>query len=403
MGENTSIYRNPNLLISFGVTLMGIMGVSLIAPTLPNMANALHIPKESVGLVITAFTLPGAVLAIFAGVLADKYGRKRVLIPSLILFAISGVAAFFVDRFSDLIFLRVLQGLGATALVSLGTVLIGDTFTGINRARAMGANASILSLGTGLFPFFGGALALLSWNYPYLLFLLAIPIALITWLYIKEPELEKDTKMLEYLSSALAYMKTPRALSTFTAGIVTFIVLYGAVLTYFGILLADLFYVKPFIIGVFLGIMSLTTAAFSTLAGRLAAKTSKRNIIGTGFLLYGIGLIIVPLIKSVWLFLVPMVIFGIGHGLNVPALQTITAELAPTQYRGAMVSLFGIMIRAGMTIGPALLGLVYSLVGDKLLGLHAVFYASAVLAITTGFVGMILPIKSREPVTRRTY
>lgn len=374
---------------------MGIMGVSLIAPTLPGMARALNVPDSSIGLVITAFTLPGAIPAIFAGILADKYGRKHVLVPSLILFAISGGATLFIDNFTALIVLRVIQGLGATALASLGTVIIGDTFSGIERARAMGANASILSLGTGSFPFFGGALALASWNYPYILFLLALPVALMTWRYIEEPVLDKNTNMLKYLSNALVYIKTPRAISTFLAGIITFIILYGAILVYFGSLLDKSFHASPFIVGVFFGVMSLTTAAFSTTAGKLAERTTKRNVVGVGFLLYGFGLLIVPLIKSMWLLLVPIVIFGIGHGLNVPALQTLTAGLAPAQYRGAMVSFFGIMIRVGMTLGPAILGLVYGLAGSNLTGLHVVFYASAAMAIATGFVGIFMPIKSR--------
>jgi len=66
--RESSIYSNPNLLVAFGVTLMGIMGVSLIAPTLPVMARALGVPDSSIGLAITAFTLPGVVLAIFAGI-----------------------------------------------------------------------------------------------------------------------------------------------------------------------------------------------------------------------------------------------------------------------------------------------------------------------------------------------
>jgi len=107
--------------------------------------------------------------------------------------------------------------------------------------------------------------------------------------------------------------------------------------------------------------MSLTTAASSTTAGKLAEKTTKRNVVGAGFLLYGFGLLIVPLIKSMWLLLIPIVIFGIGHGFNVPALQTLTAGLA----------------------------------GGNLFGLHAVFYASAAIAITTALVGMLMPIKSR--------
>jgi MFS family permease len=75
------LYLDPNLQLIFGVTLSAVMGVSSITPVFPAMARELDIPVHSVGLLITVFTLPGIFLAPVLGVLADLWGRKRILVP----------------------------------------------------------------------------------------------------------------------------------------------------------------------------------------------------------------------------------------------------------------------------------------------------------------------------------
>ena len=79
------VYRDPNLQIVFGVTLMAVLGVSSITPAFPTIVDELGITPQAVGSLITVFTLPGVLLTPVLGILADQFGRKRILVPALML------------------------------------------------------------------------------------------------------------------------------------------------------------------------------------------------------------------------------------------------------------------------------------------------------------------------------
>ena len=76
---------SPLLLTIFAVTLMAVLGVASIAPALPNVAAHFETSAAQVALLITAFTLPGVLLAPLAGLVADRWGRRFVLVPALAL------------------------------------------------------------------------------------------------------------------------------------------------------------------------------------------------------------------------------------------------------------------------------------------------------------------------------
>src|SRR5660397_271821 len=150
------LLRNRNLRVIFSVTLMAVMSVSSITPAFPKIIHEFAISGIEVGLLITAFTLPGGCLAPFLGVLGDRWGRKKILVPSLLLFAVAGTACAFVTHFPILLGLRTLQGVGGASLGTLAPTLIGDIYSGQERAAAMGLNASVLSIGTASYPAIGG-------------------------------------------------------------------------------------------------------------------------------------------------------------------------------------------------------------------------------------------------------
>src|SRR5918997_1140204 len=170
------VYLDKNLLIIFAVTLMGLLGVSSITPAFPKIVKELNISPQDIALLVTVFTFPSIVLTPILGVLADRFGRKKILVPSLILFGIAGVACAFAHDFNLLLILRFLQGIGAASLNSLNVTIIGDLYSGQERTAAMGYNASVGSIGTSSYPVVGGAIAGLGWNYPFMLPILAIPI-----------------------------------------------------------------------------------------------------------------------------------------------------------------------------------------------------------------------------------
>jgi MFS transporter, ACDE family, multidrug resistance protein len=167
---------------------MAVMGAAVITPALPRVEQALDLSPGRVGLLLTVFTLPGLALTPVLGVLSDRLGRKRVLVPSLLLFGIAGGACPLARDRDVLLVLRFMQGCGAAALGMLSVSMIGDIFSGNDRDAAMGYKSSILSLGTGSYPALGGALAALGRYYPFALPLVAVPVGLLVLFFLQNPE-----------------------------------------------------------------------------------------------------------------------------------------------------------------------------------------------------------------------
>jgi MFS transporter, ACDE family, multidrug resistance protein len=138
------VYKDHNLHVLFGVTLMAVLGVSSITPALPEIRDAFGVTSGQVGLLITVFTVPGVALTPVLGVLSDRYGRRKILVPALLLFGIAGGLCAFARGFELLLALRLLQGMGAAALGTLNVTVIGDIFTGA-RPRSATTPASSLS------------------------------------------------------------------------------------------------------------------------------------------------------------------------------------------------------------------------------------------------------------------
>jgi MFS transporter, ACDE family, multidrug resistance protein len=148
----------------------------------------LGVSSGQVGLLITVFTLPGILMTPVLGVLSDRYGRKKILVPALLIFGFAGGACAFARSFDILLTLRLFQGMGAVALGTLNVTVIGDIYEGRGRASALGYNSSVLSVGTASYPAIGGLLATLGWFYPFALPFLTIPIAIVVLFSLRNPE-----------------------------------------------------------------------------------------------------------------------------------------------------------------------------------------------------------------------
>jgi MFS family permease len=368
--------KDKRLHIIFSITLIAVMGVASLTPALPKMAEALQLSKTQAALLISAFTFPGIFLAPIAGVLADRWGRKKVLIPSLFIFAVAGFSIFYVHDFFLILVLRVIQGIGAAPLGSLNTTLVGDFFKGKERPAAMGLNASVLSLSTATYPLIGGLLASFAWYFPFVLPLLAIPVGLFVIVGLKEPQFVKAADFKQYLKAISVSITRKEVIGIFLLGIITFVILYGAFLTYIPFLLNDSFGLTSSKIGILLSISSLTTAAIASQMGKLTLKYGSLNLLKMAFVLYMVVMLLIPSIGSIYLFVIPILIFGTAQALNIPSLQTALANLAPDDQRGAFMSLNGMMLRLGQTVGPLIIGL-----GFSIGGLKGAYYLGALVAL----------------------
>jgi MFS family permease len=374
--DRVASYRSPELQAIFGVTLMAVLGVSSIAPALPRIAETLGVSAGQVGLLVTAFTLPGVILTTVAGVLADRYGRLRVLLPGLILFAIAGFACVFATSLSALVALRVVQGIGASAIGSINVTLIGDLFVDRQRTTAMGLNASVLSIGTAAYPAVGGALAMVAWSAPFALALLALPVVVLAMRRLHVAPKGHKADLNAYFGDLWEIVRRREVLALFFASTAIFILLYGAYITFLPFLMSGRFGSTPLGIGLLMAGLSISTAVTSANLGRLADWLGEIRVMRAGFLVFGLGLATIPLAPVVWALAVPAVLLGFAFATTIPVVQVLLTGIAPVDRRGAVMSLNGTVLRLGQTLGPPVMALVH-----RVAGIDAVFYFGAVFAL----------------------
>lgn len=387
MSSSRSMYLEKNVIIIFGVTLIAVMGIASITPAFPGIIQYFGISIQQVGWLIAAFTLPGIFLTPVTGILADRFGRKLVLIPSLLIFGIAGFLCSFMTDFYSLLALLFIQGIGASSLSSINITLIGDLYAGEKRTALMGYNASILSIGTAAYPALGGFIATYGWQFIFYLPLLAIPLAIYVWLGLNNPEPKDQQSIGEYFRRIWKNINQPSVWGLFVVNMLVFVLLYGAYLTYFPILLSERLQATSVQIGLSMSVMSLITAATASQLGRLNKLLNPKYLLMAGAGFYMLSMLMLLLTNN-WMFVgVAVILFGLGHGIMIPSIQNLLVGYASIKERAAFMSFNSMVLRIGQTLGPLVVGLFFALGG-----LDASFLTGAVVALVMAGVVAVMVI-----------
>ncbi|MGX9935850.1 MFS transporter [Advenella kashmirensis] len=155
------------------VATLTIMAGIIIAPSLPaietRFADSEHIALLS-RMVLTLPSLFVALSAPLAGMLADRFGRKGLLVMAIALYGVSGASGLIADNLTALLVGRAVLGVAIGAIITLSTALIGDYFTGAERERYLGLQQAFVQLGGVVFVMSGGLLAELHWRMPFVIY-----------------------------------------------------------------------------------------------------------------------------------------------------------------------------------------------------------------------------------------
>jgi EmrB/QacA subfamily drug resistance transporter len=132
------------------------LDANIIAVSLPSIAQGLKANFAGIEWVITAYTLTFASLMLPAGALADRFGRKHILILGLTTFTLASLLCGAASSLTMLIAARALQGAGAAMQLSAGLAVLSHSFSGAARARAFAFWGSVVGIGISLGPIAGG-------------------------------------------------------------------------------------------------------------------------------------------------------------------------------------------------------------------------------------------------------
>jgi len=175
-------------------SMLPMMAIVALMPIVPAISqNFKNIPNINTWapLVLSAPGFCIAIISPYAGYLMDKFGRKKLLVTTMILYGIGGVAPFFITSFPVLMGSRLILGIGEAFIMTIANVLLGDYFEPEQRAKwlmVQGIAGPFLGI---MLLSLSGNLAVTGWQYPFLVYGVAFIIALATWLYIFEPQKSK--------------------------------------------------------------------------------------------------------------------------------------------------------------------------------------------------------------------
>ncbi|MDA5108798.1 MFS transporter [Brevibacillus thermoruber] len=382
MAQNTK-----NLMGLAGIPLVMVLGNSMLIPVLPTMKAKLQLTGLQTSLLITAFSIAAGVVIPLAGYLSDRFGRKIVVILSLILYGagglLAGLAALWWDKPYGIIMIgRVLQGIGAAGTAPIAMAMVGDLFNGAAESRALGLMETSNGLGKVLSPVLGALLAMISWYMVFLAFpIICGAVLLLFWFCTRENRQQKQPMQVsQYLQSiGQVFRQHGRWLvPAFFIGSICLFTLFG-VLFYLSDLLEETYKIDGVLKGGFLAIPLLVMSIVAYVTGLIIKKKLRvmRLFVISGMFLLAASYVIASFVQGVYLLIGVLVIGSAGTGMILPCLNSMIVGAVKKAERGMITSLYSGVRFIGVAVGPPvftwLLGISRSVMFYSIAGLTALF------------------------------
>jgi MFS family permease len=343
------------LAITYGASVAVSGGASLLYPVLPVLALDLQADEQQIGLVMAAFFAPAIVLAPIFGVMADLHGRRWIMIGGLALFGIAGAAVALAPSYAWVIALRVLQGVGMSAISPLTIVLISDLLPPERELQGQGLKVVFDRIGMVLLPLLGGALAALSWRYSLLPFLLTVPLAIAAFLWMPETTGRRPQGLRDYTRRTLQAIRAPRLTTAFFTGFLRFFLDTG-LYTYLAVFLALRYGASAATAGWLVAVSAAGSIATALTVGRLQ-RIAPERVLAAAFLASALALGLVAAAPPLWVMAAAVFVFGLANGLISPLQKSLLTQRTPPSLRGGVVSVDRVIQQIGKALAPVLMGL----------------------------------------------
>jgi MFS family permease len=402
-GDDADILHETNFQALFLANILGPLGLGLLSPVLDSLIDPFGTSAANIGLLMSAYTAPAIVLIPLAGLLADLIGRKPMLIGGILLLGPTGAAISLTTDFRIAIGLRLLQGIGAAAIVPIIIASLGDLYEGTREATAQGLRFTSSGLTQVVFPLIAGVLVGLSWRFPFLLYLVALPIAGVVYAWFDEPGTDNDEEGPDSIGETLRSLRELLAFRHVQA--VVFVrglpgMLWIGFLTYNSIIVVQFLNRDPVQAGLLAALGSLSFALAASQAGRITALFSSRLYpLLAANLALGVGFAVVVLAPTLPLAMIGTVSLGCGFGITLSIYRSLITGMAPPALRGSIVSVAESFGRLTITATPAVMGLAIGALSPRFgfqIALQTVGVATAAIAAIGG-IGGLLVVNATSP------
>ena len=383
MTEKRPIWTKSFVNISISTFFIFVVFYALLTFMPLYVLNDLGGTATEGGLAVSIFLLSAIIMRFFAGMILEKFGKKKILIISLFLFTVSTILYVFVGSFAVLLLLRFFQGIWFSLLTTVAGAIAADIIPPERRGEGLGYYGIAMNLAVVAGPFI--ALSLQLYLSSQIIFIILSIIMIIGFfcalaVQVDEVPFVKEEKHKLTINDFLEKKSMPIAtvgffISFAYASILTFISVYAESL---GLIKAASFFFVVYAIAM------LLVRPFS---GRIFDTMGPSVVIIPSIIIFGVGLISLSFTASSWMLLVSGALVGLGYGTLLPSFQTLAIQAADKHRSGYATGTFFAFYDSGIAIGSVSLGLIAGFAGYSnlylMLGIFViliVFYYSWVMS-----------------------
>ena len=381
--ENTQIWTKR--FISLFLTNISVFFVFYgLVTTLPLYAiGELHQTDKEAGLLLSGFLLSAIIVRPFSGKLLDVFGKKKLLVLSIVGYFICTVLYLFIHPFGLLLGLRFIQGI----FFSIITTAAGSLAADIVPAKRKGAGLGYFTMSTNLAVVIGPFIGLLLIQYSTFNVLFIVMSICILALTVNTDDLPKpahEGKLTFKFDDLFERKALPVAA---IASLVAFS--YASVLSFLSVYAQqkDLMAVASLFYAVFAASMLITRPY----TGKLYDTKGPQFVIIPGIISFAIGLVMLAFVEGPVLFLSAAIFVGFGYGAVTTSLQALAVQSTAIQRSGYATATYFTMFDLGIALGSYILGMVAVQAG------YASVYLSGAGLLGVVFIIYLLRLAKMKP------
>jgi len=339
------------------------LGVGIVTPIIPLLAQSLGASYTEVGLVGTSYSIIFIMFAALSGKLSDRVGRRVLILISAVLNALAAVLYLVARDVNEIILIRTLEGLSWAAFWPSVEALTTEIASASASGRAMGLSSASYGAGFAFGSLLGGSIAsTIGYRNTFYFYLLPSMIAALTIsIWFKDVRVVYVSKGDRHVTSQSNELKMnlwesrPFLLSNAIAASYTFVL--GTLLTLFSVYAKGLG-VEVFWIGVLFTLFWIGRIVSSMSAGRLSDRVGRRSILIPALIGCAIASLLAAISLGIELLSISMVIMGISIGAVFPVAVALISDNVHTQQRGVAMGLFETSCGIGMMTAATVGGIV---------------------------------------------
>jgi DHA1 family multidrug resistance protein-like MFS transporter len=346
------------------------VGFGFVTPVFPVYITDLGMGGIDLGILAASFALTRILLAGPLGSLSDKTGRKRVLVFSLLGFAIANIIYALAEDVIVMVIARALEGAVSAGFFPAANAFVSDMTMPKNRGIAMGYLSTGNMVGFVVGPVVGGALAqYLGIRLPFIIAALASLLTMfLLYVLIKEPRLKSALDGVR--RSKISFKEVlSRAYAAYGAlGVAMFANMFaiGVLEVAFTLDAVVRFGIGPLEIGGFFGVIGIFMIIGNIGFGKLSDIKGRKWLIVIGAIIGTISMFLFATANDTSDFYIAGAVLSLGMSMRGPAIQAMIADLTDPKAYGSMMGLFGAISNSAYVVSPTMSGYLFDVQGNAI-------------------------------------